>query len=96
MKQLTQHEMETVGGGFIICSLIYHMISNISALDIAGQVRDIFNNTPSVPRNEPSATSSSFKENMQKMFGASAGRDLAKIAESIGIVDVVNSIFGWE
>ncbi|HDK6717891.1 TPA: hypothetical protein M2P09_004288 [Klebsiella quasipneumoniae] len=96
MKQLTQHEMETVGGGFIICSFIYNMISSISALDIAGQIKDIFNNTPSAPKKEPSPTTSSFKENMQKMFGASAGRDLAKVAESIGIVDIVNSIFGWE
>ncbi|MDV5432730.1 hypothetical protein [Klebsiella quasipneumoniae] len=47
------------------------------------------------PKKDPAPTSS-FKENMQKMFGASAGRDLAKVAESIGIVDIVNSIFGWE
>lgn len=96
MKQLTQQEMETVGGGFIICSFIYNMISNISALDISGQIKDIFDNSPTVPKKEPAVTSSAFKENMQKMFGASAGRDLAKVAESIGIVDVVNSIFGWE
>lgn len=71
------------------------MINNISALDISGQIKDIFNNTPSTPKKDPAPTSS-FKENMQKMFGASAGRDLAKVAESIGIVDIVNSIFGWE
>ncbi|MEB6379558.1 hypothetical protein MXM41_11540 [Leclercia adecarboxylata] len=36
-----------------------------------------------------------FMDNMKKMFGASAGRDLAKIVQKIGLVDVVNSIFGW-
>lgn len=36
-----------------------------------------------------------FMKNMQKMFGGSAGRDLAKIATKFGLVKVVNSIFGW-
>lgn len=37
-----------------------------------------------------------FMDNMKKMFGASAGRDLAKVAQKYGLVDVVNSIFGWK
>ncbi|WP_333853554.1 hypothetical protein [Leclercia sp.] len=36
-----------------------------------------------------------FMDNMKKMFGATAGRDLAKAAKKFGLVGIVNAIFGW-
>ncbi|WP_193133136.1 hypothetical protein [Klebsiella grimontii] len=47
------------------------------------------NKSGSQPQTDP------FEKNMRKMFGATAGRDLAKIAQKYGLVKIVNSIFGW-
>ena len=44
---------------------------------------------------KPNKAVDPFMDNMKKMFGASAGRDLANVAKKIGLVGVVNSIFGW-
>lgn len=36
-----------------------------------------------------------FLANMKKMFGASAGRDLAKLAQHYKLVSLVNAFMGW-
>lgn len=44
---------------------------------------------------KPNKVVDPFMDNMKKMFGSSAGRDLANVAKKAGLVEVVNSIFGW-
>lgn len=79
MKKLTIKEMEDVQGG-------------LSLVDMFGGL--FGNNTPKTP-DTPSVTDDPFTKNMKKMFGASAGRNLAKLAQKYKVVDVVKSIFGW-
>ncbi|WP_058909795.1 bacteriocin [Entomohabitans teleogrylli] len=97
MKQLTNKEMESVNGGIFLALFV---MNTVKSLDISGAINKIFSEdgpvTPPVPEDKAAADASSrFIENMQKMFGSSGGRDLAKVAEKIGLVGVVNSIFGW-
>ncbi|URN99635.1 hypothetical protein NB069_01725 [Leclercia adecarboxylata] len=47
------------------------------------------------PSKTAQTTDDPFMKNMKRTFGASAGRDLAKIAEKYGLVSLVESIFGW-
>lgn len=63
-------------------------------ISLISLISDLFNPTTnnkaeSQPQIDP------FEKNMRKLFGATAGRDLAKIAQKYGLVKVVNSIFGW-
>lgn len=81
MKILSAQEMKSVDGGGVILDTLGSIVNRINSA------------TANAKKNKPPVDP--FVDNMQKMFGATAGKDLAKIVQSIGLVDVVNSIFGW-
>ncbi|MDG1640899.1 hypothetical protein DA718_26565 [Klebsiella huaxiensis] len=98
MKELTNQEMDSVGGGFFVAMFV---INTIRSLDIQSSISSLIkssaeDSTPSSGSGDDGENESNvFREHMKDMFGSSAGRDLAKVAEQAGLRKVVNSIFGW-
>lgn len=79
MKTLTNKEMANVEGGFSLESIF----------------SNLFGSGMSKSSNPTKAIDDPFIKNIKKMFGASTGRDLAKLAQKYKLTEVVNSIFGW-
>lgn len=87
MKTLSKHEAESVQGGIVL-------YDNSAAATTPATTPASSSSTSSSSPKAPTVVDP-FVDHMKKMFGASAGRDLAKLAQKYRLVDVVNSIFGW-